>query len=108
MKVTASLAICSMVVGVAPLEAPTPRLSKVMTRCLAAMPSTTRRVPVVQDRGQVGEEDHRHPAARTELTVGELHAAGVDGVRRRGLPRRVARPSVVSNGHQMPGETVAA
>ena len=31
MKVTASLAISSMVVGVAPLEAPTPRLSKVMT-----------------------------------------------------------------------------
>ena len=46
-------------------------------------------VPVVQDRGQVGEEDHRHPAARAELTVGELHAAGVDGLRRRGLPRRV-------------------
>jgi hypothetical protein len=42
MKVTASLAISSIVVGVAPLEAPTPRLSKVMTRCLAAIPSTTR------------------------------------------------------------------
>jgi hypothetical protein len=42
MKVTASLAISSMVVGVDPLEAPTPRLSKVMTRRLAAMPSTTR------------------------------------------------------------------
>jgi hypothetical protein len=42
MKVTASLAIASMVVGVDPLEAPTPRLSEVMTRCLAAMPSTTR------------------------------------------------------------------
>src|SRR5215207_9402190 len=42
MKVTASLAIPSMVLGVAPLEAPTPRLSKVMTRRLAAMPSTTR------------------------------------------------------------------
>ena len=42
MKVTASLAICSMDVGVAPLEAPTPRLSKVMTRWSAAMPSPTR------------------------------------------------------------------
>ena len=42
MRLTASLAICSMVVGVDPLEAPTPRLSKVMTRCLAAMPSTIR------------------------------------------------------------------
>jgi AcrR family transcriptional regulator len=36
MKVTASLAISSIVVGVDPLEAPTPRLSKVTTRCLAA------------------------------------------------------------------------
>jgi hypothetical protein len=43
-------------------------------------------VPVVQDRGQVGEEDHRHTSPRAELTVGELHAAGVDGVRRRVLP----------------------
>ena len=42
MNVTASLAISSIVVGVDPLEAPTPRLSKAMTRCLAAMPSTTR------------------------------------------------------------------
>ena len=42
MKVTASLAISSMVAGVEPVEAPTPRLSKVMTGCWAAMPSTTR------------------------------------------------------------------
>ena len=42
MKLTASLAISSIVVGVAPLEAPTPRLSNVITRCSAAMPSTTR------------------------------------------------------------------
>jgi hypothetical protein len=46
-------------------------------------------VPVVQDCGQVGEEDDRHARARAELTVGELHAAGGDGLRRRGLPRRV-------------------
>ena len=42
MKVTASFAIASIVSGVEPVEAPTPRLSKVMTRCFAAMPSTTR------------------------------------------------------------------
>ena len=42
MKATASCAIASMVLGVEPPEAPTPRLSKVMTRCCAAMPSTTR------------------------------------------------------------------
>jgi putative drug exporter of the RND superfamily len=37
------------------------------------------RVPVVKDSGQVGQEDHRHPGARAELTVGELDAAGLDG-----------------------------
>jgi hypothetical protein len=47
MKVTASLAISSMVLGVAPLEAPTPRLSKVMTRWLAAMQVHDSGVPVV-------------------------------------------------------------
>jgi hypothetical protein len=46
-------------------------------------------VPVVYDRGQVGEEDHRHPSVRAELAVGELHTARVDGLRRRVLPRRV-------------------
>src|SRR6266540_3046356 len=42
MNVTASLAIAWMVSGGLPVEAPTPRLSKVITRCFAAMPSTTR------------------------------------------------------------------
>ena len=42
MNVTASAAIAWMVSGVVPVVAPTPRLSKVMTWCLAAMPSTTR------------------------------------------------------------------
>ena len=42
MKATASCAIASMVLGVEPPDAPTPRLSKAMTRCCAAMPSTTR------------------------------------------------------------------
>ena len=88
MKVTASLAICSMVVGVDPLEAPTPRLSKVMTRCVGGDAVHDSGVPVVQDGGQVSEEDHRHLRARAELTVGELHTAGLDGVRRRSLPRR--------------------
>ena len=46
-------------------------------------------VPVVQDRGQVGEEDYWHPPARAELTVGELHAAGVDGLGGCVGPRRV-------------------
>ncbi len=42
MNATASCAIASMVAGVEPPEAPTPRLSKAMTRCCIAMPSTTR------------------------------------------------------------------
>ena len=41
MNATASFAIASMVSGVDPPDAPTPRLSKAMTRRLAAMPSTT-------------------------------------------------------------------
>jgi hypothetical protein len=85
MKVTASLAISSMVFGVDPLDAPTPRLSNV-TRGDAVHDS---RIPVVQDRGQVGEEDDRHSRAGAEPAVGELHAAGVDGARRRVLPRRL-------------------
>ena len=39
-------------------------------------------VPVVQDRGQVGEEDHRDPGSRTELAVGDTHPAGGDGAGR--------------------------
>ena len=42
MNPTASAAIASMVVGVVPLDTPTPRLSNVMTWRLATMASTTR------------------------------------------------------------------
>jgi hypothetical protein len=42
MNVTASFAIASIVSGTVPVEAPTPRLSNVITRCFSAMPSTTR------------------------------------------------------------------
>src|SRR5439155_22364982 len=40
------------------------------------------RVPVVQRRGQVDEEDHRDTAPRAEFTVREGDAAGGDGPRR--------------------------
>src|SRR5215218_314484 len=46
-------------------------------------------VPVVQDGGQVGEEDHWHAGGWAELTVGEGRAAGVDGLGGCVLPRRV-------------------
>ena len=46
-------------------------------------------VPVVQDGGQVGEEDHRHAGGWAELSVGEGHAAGVDGLGGCVGPRRV-------------------
>ena len=42
MKVMASLAISSIDAAGAPLDAPTPRLSNVITRCFVANPSTTR------------------------------------------------------------------
>ncbi|MCY1371474.1 hypothetical protein D9M69_586190 [compost metagenome] len=42
MKVMASSAICSIELAGEPVEAPMPRLSKVMTWCLAARPSTMR------------------------------------------------------------------
>ena len=45
-------------------------------------------VPVVQHRGQVGEEDHRDPGRGAELAVGESHPAGGDGAGRCVLVRR--------------------
>ena len=42
MKATASFAISAIELGVLPSDAPTPRLSKVITRRCEAMPSTTR------------------------------------------------------------------
>ena len=52
-------------------------------------------VPVVQDGGQVGEEDHRDAGRRAELAVGEVDTADRDRPRRRGCVRRdhVALPS---------------
>jgi hypothetical protein len=40
------------------------------------------RIPVVQVRGQVDEEDHRDPARRPELAVGVGHAACSDSAGR--------------------------
>ena len=40
------------------------------------------RVPVVQRRGEVDEEDDRDAALRSELAVGEGDAAGSDGAGR--------------------------
>src|SRR5438132_537330 len=43
------------------------------------------RIPVVQHRAQVVEEDHRHAVARTELPVGEVRSAHIDHAGRRVL-----------------------
>ena len=83
MNATASCAIASTVSGVLPCEPPTPRLSKVMTRCFAAMPSTTLRVPIVEVRGQVIEEDHRYAGIDAELAVDESSAANGNRLCRR-------------------------
>src|SRR6266511_213864 len=79
MNVTASLAIAWIVSGVLPVEAPTPRLSKVMTRCFAANPSTTlgsqlSRVPAKCTRKMTGT-----PGLRAELAVDEIDTTVGDG-----------------------------
>ena len=56
-----------------------PRLSKVMTWRCGGEAVHDARVPVVQDRGEVVQEDQRGAAARTELSVGERRAADVEG-----------------------------
>src|SRR5438477_5221232 len=89
MYVTASFAIAWIESGVLPVDAPTPRLSKAMTRCLAAIPSTTRGVPVVEGPSQMHEEDDRDTGLRAELAVGVIHATGRDGSGRCVPPRRV-------------------
>ena len=45
-------------------------------------------IPVVQDGGQVGEEDHRDTGRRAELAVGEVDTADRDRAGRRGCLRR--------------------
>ena len=71
--------------GVEPSDAPTPRLSKVITRCFAAMPSTTLGSQLSKTAAQVVEEDHWHAGVRTELPVGEFRSADIDHLGRRVL-----------------------
>ena len=77
MKATASFAISAIELGVLPSDAPTPRLSKVITRRCEAMPSTTRGIPVVQDRREVVEEDDWRTGPGTQVPVGEGRAADI-------------------------------
>ena len=79
MKVQASSAIASMLSGTWPVEAPTPRLSKVMTWRFRGDGVDDPRVPVVQGGGEVDEEDDGDAALRSQLAVGVGDAAGVDG-----------------------------
>src|SRR5215203_6228189 len=51
-------------------------------------------VPVVQDGGQVGEEEDRHAGGWAELSVGELYAADVDGLGGGVGPGRVHRSTL--------------
>ena len=79
MNVTASLAIAWIVSGVLPVEAPTPRLSKVITRCCAAMPSTTRGSQLSRTAARWVRKTTGTPVVRAELAVGEAHSTGRDG-----------------------------
>ena len=48
------------------------------------------RVPVIEDRSEMVQEDDRHAGLGTELAVGERHAADVDRAGRHVLPRQRA------------------
>ena len=79
MKLTASSAIASTLSGTLPVEAPTPRLSKVITRCRRGDAVNDAWVPVVQVRREVDVRKITGvPAFRAELAVGEVHAPGSD------------------------------
>ena len=82
MKVTASFAIASMVFGVEPLGGADAAVVEGDDPVLGGDAVDDPRVPVVEDRGQVGEEDHRHAGRRAELAVGEVDAPGGDGAGR--------------------------
>src|SRR5205085_545923 len=57
-------------------------------------------VPVVEDRGQVGEEHHGDVRRRAEFTVGEGHPVGGDGAGRCGpVRRRRSAARVLVRGH---------
>ena len=67
-KAIASWAIASMVLGVVPVVAPTPTLSKETTRRSAASASIEGRVPVVEIPPEVLQQDERD-LALTEVAV---------------------------------------
>ena len=73
------VAIASIVSGTVPVEAPTPRLSKVITRCCAAMPSTTRGSQLSRFAARWVRKITGMPVFVAELSVGEIHAPGRDG-----------------------------
>jgi hypothetical protein len=77
----ASFAIAWIVFGVEPVEAPTPVVER-DDPVLCGNAVDDPRVPVVQHRGQVGEEDHRAVGLRAERAVGEIHSTGGDGAGR--------------------------
>lgn len=58
----ASRAICVMVLGVVPLELPTPALSSMMTRRRSCECVDQRGVPVVEIAAEVLEQDQGHRA----------------------------------------------
>src|SRR5438105_761755 len=93
MNVTASLAIAWMVSGVLAVEAPTPRLSKVMTRCFAAIPSTTR-----------GSQLSRFPAKCTRKMTGTHSTPTFGPQRAKRTNRRRATEPLEHNIHASPGE----
>ena len=99
MKATASVAMASMLLGVEPLEAPTPRLSNVIDAVLRCDAVDDPRVPVVQDGSEVGEEDHRDTGPRAEVPVEEVDTGVTDGASRCVLVRLLDACPSLAAGH---------
>ena len=82
-------AIDSTECGTDPPDAPIPSVVEGDHPTLCRDAVDDPRIPVVEDRGQVVQEDQWHAGVCTKLPVGELDPADVDGLGRRVLPRRV-------------------
>ena len=85
MNVTASFAIASIVSGTLPVEAPTPRLSKVITWCFAAIASMTRGSQLSRVAARCTRKITGYARLWAELAVGEIDALGRDDAVRASL-----------------------
>ena len=74
MKSIASSAIWAIVLGVVPVEAPTPRLSNVITRRSRASASIKRGIPVVEIAAEMLQRHQRRRVSAAGRAVGVVDA----------------------------------